>query len=176
MPFESSLPLVIGCLGAAVGAWVAWSRLQARWLLVVAGLLACGAVGCFAADWLVVTDREQLLDLFPRLARAAERQEVETLVAALDPDLRKLRAEVETVLRQVRPTEVTITDLDVAVDRGRQPPTAQADMIVRVTGNVIDRSTPGTALVKVIVWLHRKDGRWLVRDAEGEQYTPGRDR
>ena len=109
-------------------------------------------------------------------SRYSPGQEADSLVAALDPDLRKLRAEVETVLRQVRPTEVTITDLDVAVDRGRQPPTAQADMVVRVTGNVIDRSAPGTALVKVIVWLHRKDGRWLVRDAEGEQYTPGRDR
>jgi len=48
-----------------------------------------------------------------------------------------------------------------------------ASLIVRVTGNVIDKGTPGNLLAGVKVLLHKKDGKWLVKDAEGEQVRPG---
>jgi hypothetical protein len=65
--------------------------------------------GAVVADQLAVTDREYLQDLFPRLARAAEKQDVATIMAALDPELRPLRHSVEQVLKRVRPKEVVIT-------------------------------------------------------------------
>lgn len=173
MPFESSLSLVVGCLMGAVAAFFIWTRVQARWLLAGAAALAIAGVGAFVADSIVVTDREYLLALFPRLARAAEKQDVATIMAALDPDLRSLRDEAERVLKQVRPTEVLITSIDVAVDPARKPPEAVAKLIVRVTGNVIDKTTSGTVLAGVRVLLHKKDGQWLVKDAEGEQVKPG---
>jgi hypothetical protein len=176
MPFESSLPLVVACLLGAVIGFFVWLRVQTRWLLAVATLLAVVGVGCFVADRVIETDREYLLALFPRLARAAERQEVSTIMAALDPDLRPLREEAEKVLKQVRPTEVAITSVDVAVEPAKMPPKAVANLIVRVTGNVIDKGTPGTVLVGVKVLLHKKHGRWLVKDAEGEQVRPGTNR
>ncbi len=173
MPFESSLPLVVACLLGAVGVFFIFLRVQVRWLAAGAILLAAIGVGCFVVDWLVETDREHLLALFPRLARAAEKQEVATIMAALDPELRPLREEAERVLKQVRPTEVVITKCDVVVERAKKPPEAVANLIVRVTGNVIDKGTPGTVLAGVKVLLHKKDGRWLVRDADGEQVRPG---
>jgi hypothetical protein len=176
MPFESSLPLVVACLLGAVIGFFVWLRVQARWLLALSILLAVAGVGAFVADSLVVTDREYLLGLFPRLARAAEKQDVATIIAALDPDLRPLREEAEKVLKQVRPTEVVITSVDVAVQPAKKPPEAVANLIVRVTGNVIDKSTPGTVLAGVKVLLHKKDGQWLVKDAEGEPVRPGKNR
>lgn len=176
MPFESSLPLVAACLLGAVVAFFIWTRVQARWLLAGAAVLAIAGIVAFVADRLVETDREYLLALFPRLAHAAEKQDVATIMAALDPDLRPLRDEAERVLKQVRPTEVLITSIDVAVDPARKPPEAVAKLIVRVTGNVIDKSTPGTVLAGVKVLLHKKDGQWLVKDAEGEQVKPGQGR
>ena len=173
MPFESSLPLVVACLLGAVGVFFIFLRVQVRWLAAGAILLAAIGVGCFVVDWLVETDREYLLALFPRLARAAEKQDVATIMAALDPDLHPLRDEAERVLKQVRPTEVAITKCDVAVEPAKKPPEAVANLIVRVTGNVIDKGTPGTVLAGVKVLLHKKDGRWLVRDADGEQVRPG---
>ncbi len=173
MPFESSLPLVVACLLGAVVGFFVWLRVQARWLFAVAVLLAAAGVGCFVADWLVETDREYLLAMFPRLARAAEKQDVATIVAALDPDLRPLRDEAERVLRQVRPTEVVITKCDVAVEPAKKPPEAVANLIVRVTGNVIDKGTPGPVLLGVKVLLHKKNRKWLVTDADGEQVRPG---
>ena len=173
MPFESSLPLVVACLLGAVVALFAWLRVQARGLLVGAALLAMAGAGAFVADSLVETDREYLLALFPRLARAAEKQDTATIMAALDPDLRPLRDEAERVLKQVRPTEVVITKCDVAVEPAKKPPEAVANLIVRVTGNVIDKGTPSTVLAGVKVLLHKKSGQWLVKDAEGEQVRPG---
>jgi hypothetical protein len=176
MPFEFSLPLVVACLLGAAGVFFIWLRVQSRWLLAVAALLGMAGVGAFVADSLVQTNREYLLELFPRLARAAERQEISTIMAALDPDLRPLREEAEKVLRQVKPTEVAITSVDVAVDPAKSPPEAVAKLIVRVTGNVIDEGTPGTVLAGVKVLLHKKAGRWLVKDAEGEQVRRGKNR
>lgn len=173
MPFESSLSLVLVCLLGAVATLFMWFRVQARWLLAVAILLAAAGVGCFVADWLVETDREYLLALFPRLALAAEKQDAAMIMAALDPELRPLREEAEKVLKQVRPTEVVITKCDVAVEHAKKPPDAVANLIVRVTGNVIDKNTPGTVLAGVRVLLHKRDGKWLVKDAEGEQVRPG---
>ncbi len=94
-------------------------------------------------------------------------------MAVLDPELRPLREEAERVLKQVKPTEVAITSVDVVVQPVKKPPEAVANLIVRVTGNVIDKGTPGTVLVGVKLLLHKKDGRWLVRDAEGEPVRPG---
>ena len=136
-------------------------------------MLAMLGTGSLVADVLVETDREYLLALFPRLALAAEKQDAATIMAALDPDLHPLRDEAEWVLKQVRPTEVVITKCEVAVEHGKKPPEAVANLIVRVTGNVIDKGTPGTVLAGVKVLLHKKDGKWLVKDAEGEQVRPG---
>lgn len=165
--------MVITCLIGAALALFVWLRVQARWLLAVAVLLAAAGVGCFVSDLLVETDREYLLALFPRLALAAEKQDAATIMAALDPELRPLREEAEKVLKQVRPTEVVITKCEVAVEPAKKPPEAVANLIVRVTGNVIDKGTPGAVLAGVKVLLHKKDGKWLVKDAEGEQVRPG---
>lgn len=133
-------------------------------------------MGVFVADLLVETDREYLLEMFPRLARAAERQDISTIMAALDPDLRPLREEAERVLKQVQPTEVAITSVEVAMEPAKKPPEAVANLIVRVTGNVIDKGTPGTVLAGVKVLLHKRDGQWLVKDAEVEPVRPGKNR
>jgi len=174
VPFESSLPLVICCLLGAVGGFFVWLQVRSRGLLAAAVLLALAGMGVFLADLLIETDREYLLEMFPRLARAAERQDVATIIAALDSDLRPLREEAEKVLKQVTPTEVAITSIDLAVEPAKKPPEAVANLIVRVTGNVIDKGTPGTVLAGVKVLLHKKDGQWLVKDAEVEPVRPGK--
>jgi hypothetical protein len=176
VPFESSLPLVICCLLGAVGGFFVWLQARSRGLLVAATLLALAGTGVFVADLLVETDREYLLEMFPHLARAAERQDISTIMAALDPDLRPLREEAERVLKQVQPTEVAITSVEVAMEPAKKPPEAVANLIVRVTGNVIDKGTPGTVLAGVKVLLHKKDGKWLVKDAEVEPVRPGKNR
>ena len=159
MPFEDSLPFVIACIVAAVITGFIWLRGQSRWLLATAVVLVLVGVGAFVADQLVVTDREYLQALFPRLAHAAERQDVATVMESLDPELRPLREAAEQVLKRVRPTEVTITKLEVSVDPAKRPLQATAAMIVRVTGDVIEKGNPGTVLAGVKVLLHKQGRR-----------------
>jgi len=175
MPFESSLPFVIACLIGALVTGAVWVSSQSRWSLATAVVLVLTGVGAFVADQLVVTDREHLQHLFPRLAIAAKKQDVATIYESLDPELRPLREAAEQVLKRVRPTEVTITKLNVSVDPAKRPLQATAAMIVRVTGDVIEKGNQGTVLAGVKVLLHKKDGVWLIKDAEVEQAKPGHD-
>jgi hypothetical protein len=138
-------------------------------------VLVTAGIGAFVSDRLVVTDREYLQALLPRLARAAEQQDVATIVAALDPELRPLRDAAEQVLKRVRPQEVVVTKLQVVVDPARRPPEASAAMIVRVTGEVVEKGSQATVLAAVRVLLRKTDGEWLIRDAEVEQAKPGQD-
>jgi ABC-type transporter MlaC component len=172
MPFENSLPLVLACLALAGIALFAWTKTISRLWLIIALLAATAGIAAIVSDRLIETDREHLQALFPRLAAAAERQDIDTILASLDPELRPLRADAEKVLKQVRPTEVVITKLDVTVDAEKSPPAATADMIVRVSGNVVGEGTPGTVLVGLRVEMLKKGGKWLVRDAGVQE--PGR--
>jgi hypothetical protein len=170
MPYEESLPLVAACLLGGIFTLIIWTRRQAAWLLTTVVTLVIAGVGAFVADRLVVTDREYIQELFPRLARAAEKQDVAMIMAALDPELRPLRDSAEQVLKRVRPKEVVITKLQVAVGSGAQ---ATAAMIVRVTGEVIEKGSQATVLAGVKVLLHKKGSEWLIRDAEVEEAKPG---
>ena len=95
------------------------------------------------------------------------------IVAAVDPDLHPLRQEAEQVLKRVKPTQILITFLEVAVDATRNPPQAAADVVVRVAGNVIETGTPGEMLAEFRVLLHKKDGTWLIRDVEADRTRLG---
>lgn len=163
LPYESSLPIVLANLALAAIALGAWLKTQARSWLVIAFITLSAALAVFVADRLVETDREHLRALFPRLAAAAERQDIDSILASLDPDLRPLRADAERVLKQVRPTEVSITKLDVSL---ASPETANVDLIVRVTGNILDKGTRGTTITGLRVTLVKKGRTWLVTDAE----------
>lgn len=171
MPFESSTPLVvIGLVAAVAAGWYGLAN-GSRGGLVAAACAALAAVGCLVADRAVVTDREQLEALFPRLAVAANSQDLETILAAVAPELRPLREEVGKVLHQVQPTDVEVTRTAIEVAPGRTR--ATADLIVRVTGNVIDRGTRGTAVAAVLVTLEKRNGTWLVVDAQEGRVRPG---
>ena len=165
-PFENSLPLVLACVALAAISIYAWLKTQTSPWIIIAALAACTALAAIVADRLIETDREHIEALFPRLAAAAERQDMKTILASLDPELRPLRADAEKVLKQVKPTEVAITKLDVTLD---SPEAATVDMIVRVSGNVVGEGTPGTVLVGLRVSLVKKGETWLVTDAEVQE-------
>lgn len=171
MPFESSTPLVIICLVAAAACgWYGLSS-GARGALIAAATAAMIGLGCFVADRVVVTDREFLEGLFPRLAAAAEQQDIDTLLAAVAPELRPLREEVAEIINRVKPREVKITRSEVNVSPSRTA--ATADLIVRVTGTIMDKATQGTGVAGVVIALEKRDGQWLITDAEEQSLRPG---
>lgn len=172
VPFEDSLPLVAGCGLAAVVGVIVWLRTCARVWLGLALLALVAGGGALAADLLVVTDREALQELFPRLARAAEAGDVETVLAAIDPAERSLRDAAVRALGRAQASAVLITRLEVAVEPGRPARSARVDMIVRVTGRWLEGGS-GTALVGLDVRLRKEGDRWLVTAAEAVPLRPG---
>jgi len=131
-------------------------------------------VASVVADRVVVTHREFLETLLPRLAAAAERQEIDTILEAIDPDARPVREEARRVLARVKPTEVRITRLKVAVDETKQPAEATADLIVRVTGTLLEPGAgQGSGLAEVHLRLRHTNGTWLVYEAESDAARPG---
>jgi len=176
MPFDSSWPLVVASVPCGLAFAYLWTRHRTIPLLAVAVACFLAAIGLWIADRLVVTDREHLEDLFPRLAAAAERQDIPTIVAAVDPELHPLRQEAEQVLRRVKPTRILITYLDVFVDSARRPTEATAHLVVRVAGLAGEAGMPGDALAEFRVLLHKRDGTWLIRDVEADRARLGKPR
>jgi hypothetical protein len=173
MLFEASLPLVAAAGVAAVAAGVWWLRSQERWMLVTAGVLALIAGGLHLADRLVVTDRERLTTLLHGLATAAERQDLTTILAAIDPAATDLRDEAERMITRHQPREVRITKLFVDVDPAAEPVTAIADLIVRASGRVGDQATEASSLVGGTVELRKQGERWLVDGFEFRRLFEG---
>jgi len=173
-PFESSLPIVIACGVAAGIATFIWTKAGTRLWLVVAALAIVAGVAVLLADRLVVTHRESVEALLPRLAAAAERQEIDTVLAAIDPDAASVREEARRVLSHVNPTEVRITRLEVEVDETKRPAEANADLIVRVTGTLLEPAGgQGSGLAEVRLRLRHTNGTWLVYEAESDAARPG---
>jgi hypothetical protein len=173
-PFESSLPIALACGAAAGIAAFIWTRLQTRPWLWVASLALLAGVAALIADRQVVTHREFLESLLPRLAAAAERAEIDTILAAIDPEAATVREEARRVLARAKPAEVRITRLKVAVDETKQPAEATADLIVRVTGTLLEPGAgQGSGLAEVHLRLHRTNGTWLVYEAESDAVRPG---
>lgn len=173
MPFESSLPLVIASGLCGLVAVYIWTRTQAYPALVVGVVFMLAGLGFFIADRFVVTDREYLEELFPRLARAVEERDFPMIMAALDPELHAFRKEAEDVLKRVKPTKVLITFMDIAVDPAKNSQKATADLVVRVAGNEIETGPPGDILAEFRVLLQKKDGTWLIQDAEADRARLG---
>jgi len=139
-------------------------------------LMVLAALGAAAdlTDRLVVTDREAIVDLLPRLAAAAQRRDAATVLAAIDPAIRPLREEAQALLDRLRPEEIRITRLDVTVDRTATPRTATADLLVRYVGDVGGPGGPATgqALVPLVLRLHKPADAWLVTEARIDDDAP----
>ncbi len=170
MPFEASTPLVI--IALVVAAALGWYGLSSgsRGGLIAAGIAVLIGGSCFIADRVVSTDREYLDALFPRLAAAAEQKDIAALLAAIAPELRPLQDEVSEIMDQVKPREVRITRTQIEIDGSGR--TATADLIVRVSGTM-DKGMQGTGIASVLVTLEKRDGTWLITDAEESSRRPG---
>jgi len=162
MPTQDSLPVVVGCLAAAALCGWLWRRAgQAGWLGLA---LTLGLVGIAAAcvDHFTITDREELELLLPRLAKAVQEKDLPTLLASIAPEKRPVQRQAEDAVRRFQPSQVAITKLEVEVDQMTTPPTAVAELFVRVRGRMAGRDE-ATGLVAATVHLEKRD-RWLVTE------------
>lgn len=164
VPFDSSWPVVVAA-GAAAGLFLLlWSQAGRRAFLVAMILAVVVAAGAIVADRVVVTDRERVEDLFPRLAAAAVAGDAATILNAFDPAFDIPRAEAERALREFRPEEVRITRLEVTVSGPPADRRARADMLAHVRGDARGggMAGPAAALLDLSVDLRKDGDRFLI--------------
>ena len=175
MPFHDAWPWALGCAVVAGVSLLLWSQAGRRVFLVAMAAAIVLGVGCLLADWLVVTDREQIERLFPRLARAAETGDTETILAVLDPSLEPLRSEAERALREFRPEEVRITRLDVTLEGAAESRRARAEMLIHTRGDARTLggvAGPVSAFIDLTVDLRKAGGQFLITDFEADAARP----
>lgn len=162
MPYQDSLPLLVGCLVAAgVCVWLWRTAGQAIWLgLAIVAIVA--GIAAATVDHLTITDREELELLLPRLARAVQEKDLTTLLAAIAPEVRPVQQQAEDAVKRFRPSQVVITKLEVEVNQTKKPLTAVAELLVRVSGRIAEQNE-ATGIVAATVTLEKRD-RWLVTD------------
>jgi hypothetical protein len=162
MPYEDTLPLLASLLLLTFFfTWIWRSSGQCQWAFIA--LLICAAgCGVAAIDFFIQTDREQVELLLPELAKAVEKKDLETLLAAIAPESRTVQEQAKKAVLEVKPSHVLITRLNVDVLYDQRFPRAVADLLVRVTGKFVGREE-GTAMVSATVTLEKRE-QWVVTE------------
>jgi hypothetical protein len=121
-------------------------------------------------DRLVVTDRERVANLVYEAAAAAQRNEIEPIIANILPSATAVRAEARRWIGQARLSDVTITNMRVDLDRGAKPPVATAVFRVIAKGEIRDRTAvyPGDYFGLITAHFVRSEDRWMLADYEHE--------
>lgn len=175
LPVESPWAWVGVAAGVAALSFLVWAQSADLRFLVAAGLAALVGAGAIVTDQFVVTDRERIEALFPRLAEAAEAGDHATILAAFAPEARASRDAAAEILRQFIPEEVRITTMQVDIPPVREATTARANFLVRTRGT-LHGSTPWSGIVEFDVPLRRDGDHWLIVDVRvpDEQRPLGR--
>jgi hypothetical protein len=130
---------------------------------VMLWMALAGAVigGLLLVERNIVTDREQIENVFDEIAEAAERGDGETIVKHISPTATDTIVRARAAVR-FRPSEVRINnDLKIDVREEIDPPQAEATATVTVSGAA---GYKGGFPVQVRVWLRKVDGKWLIYD------------
>lgn len=174
VPFDSSWPVVLVAGAVAALCLLHWSQAGQKPSLAAMILALAVAAGAVVADRVVVTDRERVEELFPRLARAAEAGDAATILAAFDPALGLPRDKAERALREFRPEEVRITRLDVVVRGPPEDRRARAELLVHTRGDVRGAGGGGAvaALLELSVDLRKDGDRFLITDFTARSGNP----
>jgi len=163
---ENPLPILIG--GGVVLLVLLVLLLKSGRGVILTAMLGVAIVMGLAVliDRLVVTDRERVAKLVYEAAAAAQRNEIEPIIANILPSATAIRAEARRWIGQVKLSDVTITNMRVDLDRAARPPAATAVFRVIAKGEVRDRTAvyPGDYFGVITAHFVRQDDRWMLSD------------
>jgi hypothetical protein len=165
---ENPLPILIG--GGVVLLVLLVMLLKTGRGVILTAMLGVAIVMGLAVliDRLVITDREKIANVIYEGAAAAQRNDLDAIVNLISPSATDVRTEARRWVGQARLEEVTVTAMDVTLDRATNPPTGVARFRVFARGQIVDRSgtLPGTYLGILTVHFRREGDRWLVTGYE----------
>jgi len=163
---ENPLPILIGG-GVLLLVLLVMLLKTGRGVILTAMLGVAIIMGlALLIDRLVVTDRERVANLVYDAAAAAQRNEIEPIIANILPSATAIRAEARHWIGQAKLSDVTITNMRVDLDRAARPPAAMAVFRVIAKGEVRDRTAvyPGDYFGVITAHFVRQEGRWMLSD------------
>lgn len=114
-------------------------------------------------DKLVVTDRERVQNVIYDAAAAAEKNHLNEVIDYISPSATKVREEAQRWIGQAKLESVTIAQLEVTVDKSKQPFTATAHFWVQAQGEAHTAAAIYRNYIGRLVVEFKKEGdRWLV--------------
>jgi hypothetical protein len=162
---ESPWPILL--IGIAVEAVLAIQLLrtgQGRilgWMLGTGVLLLMGLV----VERLIVTERESVENTIDAAVAAAQRNDLNGLLACVSPKAPKTQADSRWVLGTYQFRHARISNLEITLNRLTSPPTAKAKFLAYGAGQ--HRQTTyiqGNFARWVTVNLRKENGRWMLAD------------
>ncbi len=140
-------------------------------LAAVAGVLLMTSLGVLA-EWLVVTQREEVENTMYAVAEALESNDLDRVLAHLAPDEEKIRASAKSYLGMFHVLSARVTNMDVTIVRGANPPRARVrfQAWLHVSG-----SGPDIAMFKqpfkrwFVVGLRKEQDHWLLTNYEMDE-------
>lgn len=119
-------------------------------------------------DHLVVTDREAVANTIYDAAAAAERNDLNAVMDIISPRPPEVKAEAQRWIGQAKVESVSISAMEVTLNREAKPMTARAEFRVFATGQLTDRTMPYPIkyLGRLNVNFVQSGKRWLVTEYE----------
>jgi hypothetical protein len=141
------------------------------WVLASMGVVAAVMGLAVLVDRLVVTDREAVANTIYQAATSAERNDLNAVSEFISPSAPEVKAEARRWIGQAKVSSVSISAMEVTVDRAAKPMTATASFRVYATGELTDRTMPYpfTYLGRLEVKFVQSGQRWLVTEYERDR-------
>jgi hypothetical protein len=165
---ENPWPVILfGIVAEAVLGIILWRTGRGRLLWAMAGVLIVVLAGV-TLEWLVVTEREQVVATLEGAAKALGANDRRGVMAYVDPSASEIRELVDWGFKVADFTDAKITTLEIEnIDHQTSPPTAR----VHVKGIVSFKDRRGESpyeryLADLTVQLHLTSGRWLITAVE----------
>ena len=176
--FEDPTTLIVaGVLIEALLAVALVNSRQTKLAWAMLGVMALMMLG-LSIERLVITDYEQVETILDATAASLAANDVEGVLAKIDPEAAGMRQQVQATLSHAHVSAAHIRDLSVRFHRQTSPPTARAEFIGNVKGSFragVDAGE-GTVIRRITVDFVRRGDRWLMTGYEdlGPPIGPGR--
>ncbi len=166
---ESPLTIVVVSVLVDLALIAALIRSGRGMILGLLGLSVLVSAGLLVAERMVVTDREAIRAAIDRIGDALVTNDLNKVLALLDPNATTLRERARGVLPQFNFKEASVGgDVKVVIQPAANPPTATAEFIGRFRLTAKHGGTLGydQAVDRIHFGLKKIDGQWLISEAE----------
>lgn len=162
---QNPWPVVVLAVAAAAGCFGLAVRTGSRRWLAGSGLCPLVGLLAVAVDRLVVTDHEAVAELVERARSAVERNDIDGVLAMVDPQAEALRQSIRGALSAAVILDANVGDLRIEV--GPEPDAARADFLGNIEARDRAGQSPYNRLIQRFeVHLRRREGRWWITGVE----------